>query len=335
MSEAFIHLSVLGEEAPEALVGDPDGLYVDGTFGRGGHSRRILEKLSPKGRLIAFDRDPQAVEVARSWTDPRFTIIHEPFSTMTESLAAIGVHQADGIFLDIGVSSPQIDDAARGFSFRFDGPLDMRMDVTQPLTAEQVLAEYSFADLVRIFRAYGEERFSKQIAREIVRRRETEPLTTSGQLNRLVDEVVPQAHRPAGNPAKRVFQALRIEVNGELDKLAGTLPQIANHLAVGGRLVVESYHSLEDKTVKAFMNQGLKVDAPADMPVVPPDMMPFFKELTRGAIKADAEEIANNPRSASVRLRAVELTRPIPARWRKRFDQGADYASMTRQGRRD
>ena len=335
MSEAFIHLSVLGEEAPEALVGDPDGLYVDGTFGRGGHSRRILEKLSPKGRLIAFDRDPQAVEVARSWTDPRFTIIHEPFSTMTESLAAIGVHQADGIFLDIGVSSPQIDDAARGFSFRFDGPLDMRMDVTQPLTAEQVLAEYSFADLVRIFRTYGEERFSKQIAREIVRRRETEPLTTSGQLNRLVDEVVPQAHRPAGNPAKRVFQALRIEVNGELDKLAGTLPQIANHLAVGGRLVVESYHSLEDKTVKAFMNQGLKVDAPADMPVVPPDMMPFFKELTRGAIKADAEEIANNPRSASVRLRAVELTRPIPARWRKRFDQGADYASMTRQGRRD
>ena len=128
MSEAFIHLSVLGEEAPEALVGDPDGLYVDGTFGRGGHSRRILEKLSPKGRLIAFDRDPQAVEVARSWTDPRFTIIHEPFSTMTESLAAIGVHQADGIFLDIGVSSPQIDDAARGFSFRNDAPADMRMD---------------------------------------------------------------------------------------------------------------------------------------------------------------------------------------------------------------
>ena len=208
------------------------------------------------------------------------------------------------------------------------------MDVTQPLTAEQILAEYSFADLVRIFRTYGEERFSKQIAREIVRRREIEPLTTSGQLNRLVDEVVPQAHRPAGNPAKRVFQALRIEVNGELDKLAGTLPQIANHLAVGGRLVVESYHSLEDKTVKTFMNQGLKADVPADMPVIPPDMMPFFKELTRGAIKAAEEEIAMNPRSASVRLRAVELTRPIPERWRKRFDQGNDYASMKRQGRR-
>ena len=147
MSEAFIHLSVLGEEAPEALVGDPDGLYVDGTFGRGGHSRRILEKLSPKGRLIAFDRDPQAVEVARSWTDPRFTIIHEPFSTMTESLAAIGVHQADGIFLDIGVSSPQIDDAARGFSFRFDGPLDMRMDTTRGMTAAEWLAQAEERDL--------------------------------------------------------------------------------------------------------------------------------------------------------------------------------------------
>lgn len=245
-----------------------------------------------------------------------------------------GIDQVNAVFMDLGLSSLQIDETERGFSYSHDAPLDMRMDVTQPLTAEQILAEYSFADLVRIFRTYGEERFSKQIAREIVRRREIEPLTTSGQLNRLVDEVVPQAHRPAGNPAKRVFQALRIEVNGELDKLAGTLPQIANHLAVGGRLVVESYHSLEDKTVKTFMNQGLKADVPADMPVIPPDMMPFFKELTRGAIKAAEEEIAMNPRSASVRLRAVELTRPIPERWRKRFDQGNDYASMKRQGRR-
>ena len=265
----------------------------------------------------------------------RFTPVHAAFDDFSQVLSDQGVDKVNAVFMDLGLSSLQIDETERGFSYSHDAPLDMRMDVTQPLTAEQVLAEYSFADLVRIFRTYGEERFSKQIAREIVRRRETEPLTTSGQLNRLVDEVVPQAHRPAGNPAKRVFQALRIEVNGELDKLAGTLPQIANHLAVGGRLVVESYHSLEDKTVKAFMNQGLKVDAPADMPVVPPDMMPFFKELTRGAIKADAEEIATTPRSASVRLRAVELTRPIPARWRKRFDQGADYASMTRQGRRD
>ena len=264
----------------------------------------------------------------------RFIPVHAAFDDFAQVLDDQGIDQVNAVFMDLGLSSLQIDETERGFSYSHDAPLDMRMDVTQPLTAEQILAEYSFADLVRIFRTYGEERFSKQIAREIVRRREIEPLTTSGQLNRLVDEVVPQAHRPAGNPAKRVFQALRIEVNGELDKLAGTLPQIANHLAVGGRLVVESYHSLEDKTVKTFMNQGLKADVPADMPVIPPDMMPFFKELTRGAIKAAEEEIAMNPRSASVRLRAVELTRPIPERWRKRFDQGNDYASMKRQGRR-
>ena len=179
------------------------------------------------------------------------------------------------------------------------------------------------AELVRIFKDYGEERFSRQIARAIVARRDKEPFTTTAQLNRLVDEVVPQAHRPAGNPAKRVFQALRIEVNGELDKLASTLPQAANRLHVGGRLVVESYHSLEDKTVKSFMAQGLRVDVPAGLPVIPPDAQPFFTDLTRGAIKADEHEIAANPRSASVRLRAVEVSREIPSRWRKRFTQTA------------
>ena len=315
-----IHQPVLLRDCVDLVapaLAKPGSIAVDCTLGLAGHSTAFL-KASPNARLSGIDRDTEALALATKRMEmeglaDRFTPVHAAFDDFSQVLSDQGVDKVNAVFMD----------------------LDMRMDVTQPLTAEQVLAEYSFADLVRIFRTYGEERFSKQIAREIVRRRETEPLTTSGQLNRLVDEVVPQAHRPAGNPAKRVFQALRIEVNGELDKLAGTLPQIANHLAVGGRLVVESYHSLEDKTVKAFMNQGLKVDAPADMPVVPPDMMPFFKELTRGAIKADAEEIANNPRSASVRLRAVELTRPIPARWRKRFDQGADYASMTRQGRRD
>ena len=327
-----IHQPVLLRDCVDLVapaLAKPGSIAVDCTLGLAGHSTAFL-KASPNARLIGIDRDTEALALATKRMEmeglaDRFTPVHAAFDDFSQVLSDQGVDKVNAVFMDLGLSSLQIDDA----------PLDMRMDVTQPLTAEQVLAEYSFADLVRIFRTYGEERFSKQIAREIVRRRETEPLTTSGQLNRLVDEVVPRAHRPAGNPAKRVFQALRIEVNGELDKLAGTLPQIANHLAVGGRLVVESYHSLEDKTVKAFMNQGLKVDAPADMPVVPPDMMPFFKELTRGAIKADAEEIANNPRSASVRLRAVELTRPIPARWRKRFDQGADYASMTRQGRRD
>ena len=325
-----IHQPVLLRDCVDLVapaLAKPGSIAVDCTLGLAGHSTAFL-KASPNARLIGIDRDTEALALATKRMEmeglaDRFTPVHAAFDDFSQVLSDQGVDKVNAVFMDLGLSSLQIDETERGFSYSHDAPLDMRMDVTQPLTAEQVLAEYSFADLVRIFRTYGEERFSKQIAREIVRRRETEPLTTSGQLNRLVDEVVPQAHRPAGNPAKRVFQALRIEVNGELDKLAGTLPQIANHLAVGGRLVVESYHSLEDKTVKAFMNQGLKVDAPADMPVVPPDMMPFFKELTRGAIKADAEEIANNPRSASVRLRAVELTRPIPARWRKRFDQGA------------
>ena len=328
-----IHQPVLLRDCVDLVapaLAKPGSIAVDCTLGLAGHSTAFL-KASPIARLIGIDRDTEALALATKRMEmeglaDRFTPVHAAFDDFSQVLSDQGVDKVNAVFMDLGLSSLQIDETERGFSYSHDAPLDMRMDVTQPLTAEQVLAEYSFADLVRIFRTYGEERFSKQIAREIVRRRETEPLTTSGQLNRLVDEVVPQAHRPAGNPAKRVFQALRIEVNGELDKLAGTLPQIANHLAVGGRLVVESYHSLEDKTVKAFMNQGLKVDAPADMPVVPPDMMPFFKELTRGAIKADAEEIANNPRSASVRLRAVELTRPIPARWRKRFDQCAPHA---------
>lgn len=197
------------------------------------------------------------------------------------------------------------------------------MDVSQNLTAERILADYDMASLIRVFREYGEERFARQIAREIVSRRTQTPFTTTGQLNALVEDVVPKAHRPAGNPAKRVFQALRIEVNGELDKLSSTLPQAANRLQVGGRLVVESYHSLEDKTVKSFMAQGLKIDAPANLPIVPDDAQPFFRELTRGAIKADDEERQRNPRSASVRLRAVELSRRMPERWRERFAQTA------------
>ena len=338
---ASIHQPVLLEQCVSLVapaLQDPGSIAVDCTLGLAGHTIAFL-KAAPQARVLGIDRDAEALamateRIAGEGLSDRFIPVHAAFDAFGQVLDDQGIDRVNAVFMDLGLSSLQIDETDRGFSYAHDAPLDMRMDVTQPLTARQVLSEYSFADLVRIFRTYGEERFSKQIAREIVRRRETEPLTTSGQLNRLVDEVVPQAHRPAGNPAKRVFQALRIEVNGELDKLAGTLPQIANHLAVGGRLVVESYHSLEDKTVKTFMAQGLKADVPADMPVIPPDMQPFFKELTRGAIKADETEIAMNPRSASVRLRAVELIRPIPDRWRKRFDRGNDYRTMTRQGRR-
>ncbi|WP_239457403.1 16S rRNA (cytosine(1402)-N(4))-methyltransferase RsmH [Bifidobacterium pullorum] len=309
-------------------------VIVDCTLGLAGHATAFL-KAAPDTRLIGIDRDAEALGLAaerleREGLADRFTPVHAAFDALGDVLADQGVAQVDAVFMDLGLSSLQIDETDRGFSYSQDAPLDMRMDVTQPLTAARVLAEYSEADLARILKVYGEERHARPIARAIVRRREAgRPLETSAELNRLVDEAMPQAHRPAGNPAKRVFQALRIEVNGELDKLAATLPQAALALAPAGRIVVESYHSLEDRTVKAFMAQGLKADVPEGMPVVPPDMMPYFKELTRGAMKAGPQEIAANPRSASVRLRAVELTRPLPGRWRHRFaEQATDPSAI-------
>ena len=300
---------------------------VDCTLGLAGHSTAFL-KAAPQARLIGIDRDSEALALAtermvQEGLSDRFTPVHAAFDQLDQVLADQGVERVDAVFMDLGLSSLQIDETDRGFSYSHDAPLDMRMDVSQNLTAERILADYDMASLIRVFREYGEERFARQIAREIVLRRTQTPVTTTGQLNALVEDVVPKAHRPAGNPAKRVFQALRIEVNGELDKLSSTLPQAANRLQVGGRLVVESYHSLEDKTVKSFMAQGLKIDAPANLPIVPDDAQPFFRELTRGAIKADDEERQRNPRSASVRLRAVELSRRIPERWRERFAQTA------------
>lgn len=328
---AAIHQPVLLDDCVSLVtpaLNHPDAVVVDCTLGLAGHSTAFL-KAAPQARLIGIDRDAEALglatrRIAEAGFSDRFTPVHAAFDALADVLDSRGIEQVDAVFMDLGLSSLQIDETDRGFSYSHDAPLDMRMDPTQSLTAADVLATYSAQELTRIFREYGEERFARQIASRIVRDRADEPLTTSGQLNRLVDRVVPQAHRPAGNPAKRVFQALRIEVNGELDKLASTLPQAASHLAVGGRIVVESYHSLEDRTVKRFMAQGLRVDVPAGLPVVPEDAKPFFSELTRGAVKADETEIAANPRSASVRLRGVELVRPLPERWRSAF---------TREGR--
>ncbi|MCH9274716.1 16S rRNA (cytosine(1402)-N(4))-methyltransferase RsmH [Bifidobacterium amazonense] len=332
-----IHQPVLLERCVALVapaLAEPGSVAVDCTLGLAGHATHFL-KAAPEARLIGIDRDTEALGLAtermrREGLADRFTPVHAAFDEFAAVLADQGIDRVQAVFMDLGLSSLQIDETDRGFSYSHDAPLDMRMDVTQPLTAERVLATYDAESLARIFRDYGEERFARQIAREIAARRAHEPLTTSAQLNRLVDEVVPQAHRPAGNPAKRVFQALRIEVNGELDKLARTLPQIAAHLAVGGRLVVESYHSLEDKTVKSFMNQGLKVDAPAGLPMIPPEAQPFFRELTRGAVKADEAEIASNPRSASVRLRAVELVRPIPEARMRQLEPNATNATVRR-----
>ena len=310
-----------------------DGLHdmrepviVDCTLGLAGHATSFL-KAVPHARLIGIDRDAEALRLAaRRMEDEglaaRFTPVHAAFDRFDAALDERNIGQVDAVFMDLGLSSLQIDETERGFSYTHDSPLDMRMDTGQSLTAERVLAEYDERDLARIFATYGEERFARPIAKRIVTRRAQEgPLRTSAQLNALVDDVIPKAHRPAGNPAKRVFQALRIEVNGELDKLVRTLPQIALRLGVGGRLVVESYHSLEDRTVKSFMAQGLHASVPANMPIVPDDAQPFFRELTRGALQADEAEIERNPRSASVRLRAVELIRPLPRQARRRFER--------------
>ncbi|KAB8289064.1 16S rRNA (cytosine(1402)-N(4))-methyltransferase [Bifidobacterium ramosum] len=337
-----IHQPVLLDQCVDLVapaLAAPGSVAVDCTLGLAGHATHFL-KAAPNARLIGIDRDSEALALATErmraeGLADRFTPVHAAFDEFAQVLVDLGIDRVHAVFMDLGLSSLQIDETDRGFSYSHDAPLDMRMDVSQPLTAERILADYSAEELTRIFREYGEEKFSRQIAREIVKRRTAEPLTTSAQLNRLVDEVVPQAHRPAGNPAKRVFQALRIEVNGELDKLARTLPQAALHLAVGGRLVVESYHSLEDKTVKSFMNEGLKVDAPAGLPMIPPDAEPYLRELTRGAVKADEAEIAANPRSASVRLRAVELVKDIPDSRRRRLEEAADGVASRRAGRRD
>lgn len=302
-------------------------VIVDCTLGLAGHSSAFLA-ANPDARLIGIDRDAEALALATRRLEQagfadRFTPVHAAFDELGAVLERLGIHQVDAVFMDLGLSSLQIDETDRGFSYSHDAPLDMRMDPSQPTTAADILATYDVADLRRIFKEYGEERFAGPIAQRIVRERQEAPIVTSAQLNDLVDRTVPRAHRASGNPAKRVFQALRIEVNGELDKLASTLPQAALRLAVGGRLVVESYHSLEDRTVKRFMAKGLTIDAPAGLPVVPDDAQPFFHDVTHGAIKADDAEIASNPRSASVRLRAVELIRPIPVSRRRELADDA------------
>jgi 16S rRNA (cytosine1402-N4)-methyltransferase len=324
-----IHIPVLLDECVKLVVGEASDSHslhspkvvVDCTLGLAGHTQAFLQK--DRGvRVIGIDRDVHALELARQRLDEaglaeRFTPVHSSFDQFDHVLDSLGIDQVDRVFMDLGLSSLQIDDADRGFSYSVDSPLDMRMDDSgegPQLTASEILNTYPLQDLTRIFQEYGEEKFSRLIARAIVERREEVPFLMSLQLVDLVDEVVPKAGRPAGNPAKRVFQALRIEVNGELEQLAATLPKIALRLKVGGRIVVESYHSLEDKTVKKFFAQGLTADVPPGFPVIPAGQEPYFSDLTHGAVKADEEEVRKNPRSQSVRLRAVELIHPVPDR---------------------
>ncbi len=300
------HQSVLLQEAVQALAIKASGTYVDGTFGRGGHSRAILEQLGPQGRLLAFDRDPQAIAAARTINDSRLTVWHSCFGGITQVLQQAGISSIDGVLLDIGVSSPQIDAAERGFSFRFNAPLDMRMDTTQGETAAAFLALADIKEITEVIKNYGEERFAFQIAKKIVAARSERPLTTTGELATLVRETV-RTREPGQDPATRTFQALRIHVNQELEQLALVLPQARDVLVEGGRLVVISFHSLEDRIVKRFIRDAAKTDnLPKNLPLRAIDLpRPLLRSFGR-PIKAGVAEINANPRARSAVLRVAE-----------------------------
>ena len=306
MSGVSSHQTVLLQEAVAALEVKPSGTYVDATFGRGGHSRAILERLGPSGRLLALDRDPQAVTAARAISDRRLTMLHHSFGELAAALQQAGIEAVDGVLLDIGVSSPQIDEGGRGFSFRFDAPLDMRMDTTQGETAAAFLAIAGIKEITEVIRNYGEERFAFQIAKKIVAARSERPVATTGELATLVRAAV-RTREPGQDPATRTFQALRIHVNQELEQLALVLPQACSLLAPGGRLVVISFHSLEDRIVKRFMRDESTADRlPKHLPLRSADLPPAPLRLVGKAVKAGAEEVAANPRARSAVMRVAE-----------------------------
>jgi len=303
------HVTVLLHEAVAALNIKKDGIYVDGTFGRGGHSRKILQELAPQGRLIALDRDLAAVQAGQALDDARFSIIHSPFAALQSVLMKLGVSRVDGVLLDLGISSPQIDVGERGFSFRFDGPLDMRMDQSRGQTAAEFLATTSEQQLRGVIKDYGEERFAKQIARAVIAARTGgHPVTTTGQLAKIVAGAVPKAE-PGQDPATRTFQALRIFLNQELEELSLALPQCVEVLAPGGRLAVISFHSLEDRIVKRFIrSEQDRDDLPSNFPVRAADL-PQPRLMSVGkALRPSAEEIAANPRARSAVLRVATRT---------------------------
>lgn len=293
----------------------PGSVLVDATLGMGGHSEGVLAVL-PHVRVVGVDRDPEALRLASARLAPfgdRFTPVHAVYDEIPEVLERLGLPGVQGVLMDLGVSSLQLDEAERGFSYAQDAPLDMRMDPTRGRTAADVLNTYDEAELTRVLREYGEERFAGRIARRIVQARATAPVERSGQLVDLVRAGIPAAARQTGgNPAKRTFQALRIEVNDELAVLGRAVPAAVEALAVGGRIVVEAYQSLEDRLVKRAFAAGAEISAPPGLPVVPETHAPYLRLLTRGAEEADAAEIARNPRSQSVRLRAAERLRPTP-----------------------
>ncbi|MFB7950538.1 16S rRNA (cytosine(1402)-N(4))-methyltransferase RsmH [Kitasatospora phosalacinea] len=309
------HVPVMLERCLDALapaISAPGAVVVDATLGLGGHSEALLTRF-PDVRLIAVDRDPQALELSARRLAPfgdRATLVHAVYDEIPRVLDELGVPEVHGVLFDLGVSSMQLDEADRGFAYAQDAPLDMRMDQTRGISAAEVLNTYGHGDLARILKVYGEERFAGKIASAVLREREREPFTTSARLVELVRNAIPAAtRRTGGNPAKRTFQALRIEVNGELEVLDRAIPGALDALAVGGRIVVMSYQSLEDRLVKQYLQAGATSTAPPGLPVIPEELQPWLKLLTRGAEMATEEEIEENRRAAPVRLRVAERIR--------------------------
>ncbi|MDI2098250.1 16S rRNA (cytosine(1402)-N(4))-methyltransferase RsmH [Klugiella sp. YN-L-19] len=307
---APLHIPVLLERCVELLapaLQREGAVVVDATLGMGGHSEALLERF-PAVTLVGLDRDPDALRLAGERLarfGDRARLVHTVYDRMPEALDSLGIRAVDGILFDLGVSSLQLDRVDRGFSYSKDAPLDMRMDMTSELTAARVLAEYSEDALRRIFFEYGEERLAGRYARRIVEQRQTRPFTTSAELVELIQAATPAAVQRAGHPAKRVFQALRIEVNQELEVLKRAIPAALDSLAVDGRIVVMSYQSLEDRIVKRELQARTTSSAPAGLPVELPEHKPAFRLLTRGAEQASAEEQQLNPRATPVRLRAA------------------------------
>ncbi|WCG82529.1 16S rRNA (cytosine(1402)-N(4))-methyltransferase RsmH [Pectobacterium sp. A5351] len=310
MLENYKHTTVLLDEAVNGLNIRSGGIYIDGTFGRGGHSRLILSQLGPEGRLLAIDRDPQAIEAAKAIDDPRFSIIHGPFSAMAEYVAELGLTgQIDGVLLDLGVSSPQLDDPERGFSFMRDGPLDMRMDPTRGLSAAEWLMKAEADDIVWVLKTFGEERFAKRIARAIAERNRTEPMTRTKELAELIAAASPVREKHK-HPATRSFQAIRIYINSELEEIERALEGALSVLAPQGRLSVISFHSLEDRIVKRFIrHQSRGPQVPAGLPLTEEQLRSqggqTLKAVGKKLMPSEAE-IAENPRARSSVLRFAE-----------------------------
>jgi 16S rRNA (cytosine1402-N4)-methyltransferase len=313
-----LHVPVLRDRIVELLapaLREPGAVMVDATVGMGGHSESILEAC-PGARIVGIDRDHEALSLAGERLarfGDRFTPVHAVYDELPQVLVDLGLSGQSSVcaaLLDLGVSSLQLDEQERGFAYRHDAPLDMRMDQESGITAAHVLNTYNQADLERILREYGEERFAKRVASAIVRERGREPFTSSARLVELLRSAVPAAsQKSGGHPAKRTFQALRIEVNGELEALRAALPAAVDALALGGRIAVLSYHSLEDRLTKQTLSAGAHTGTPIGLPVELPELAPYLRLLTRGAEEPAPAEVATNPRAASARLRAAERTR--------------------------